>query len=223
MLLAGRPGNRRHGRRLSSERDPSMRDRLTRHARAAMLAAAAAIFSVSAASGQTTPPAPAAATAATYAVGQSVEVREGDTWSKAKVLAREGRRVQIEYDDGTKEWVTADRLRTPGTAGTPAPAAKPADEAAPAAEEEAPKPAAKKPAVNSFPIGAAVEVKWGGRWSKAKVTNRRGEWHLIAYDGERGQEWVEPWRIRKIGSSYDIDHASPNRKMFDKIDPPPRD
>ncbi|HEX8912260.1 MAG TPA: hypothetical protein VF796_07860, partial [Humisphaera sp.] len=73
-------------------------------------------------------PAPAAPAAAAgdYQPNQKVEVREGDTWSPATVVAREGRKTQIRYADGTLEWVTGDRLRLPGAApaaGTPAPAA----------------------------------------------------------------------------------------------------
>ena len=45
-------------------------------------------------------------------VGSTVEVREGDTWSKAKVLGVEGTRTHIQYDDGTDEWVVRDRLRS---------------------------------------------------------------------------------------------------------------
>src|SRR5690348_48437 len=47
-----------------------------------------------------------AADAATFSVGDKIEVREGDTWSKAAVVAREGRKFQVQYEgaDQTKEW-----------------------------------------------------------------------------------------------------------------------
>jgi hypothetical protein len=51
--------------------------------------------------------------------GQAVSVREGDTWSSATYVKKEGRRFLIRYDDGTQEWITADRLRASGDA-TPA-------------------------------------------------------------------------------------------------------
>ncbi len=74
--------------------------------------------------------------------GQAVEVREGDSWSAATVVRREGRRYLIHYagtDASTDEWVGPDRVRTPGgTAGAPVPASaapsKAADPAATAGE-----------------------------------------------------------------------------------------
>src|SRR3954470_8049570 len=69
--------------------------------------------------------------------GQKVEVREGDTWSAATIVKKEGRRYQIRYEGGTEEeWVNADRLRPAQAAGVaPAPApvagAKPAAKPAP--------------------------------------------------------------------------------------------
>ncbi|MGC4030356.1 MAG: tudor domain-containing protein [Tepidisphaeraceae bacterium] len=53
---------------------------------------------------------------AAYSPGQSVEVREGDSWSPATFLKQEGRKFQIKYADGTEEWVAADRLRAPAAA-----------------------------------------------------------------------------------------------------------
>ena len=46
--------------------------------------------------------------------GAAVEVREGDVWSSAELVKREGRRFQIRYADGTEEWVTQERLRVGG-------------------------------------------------------------------------------------------------------------
>jgi hypothetical protein len=71
---------------------------------------------------------PTAAVAA-FQAGQAVEVREGDTWSSATVLKREGRRYQVHYansDAASDEWVGPDRIRLPGGA-TPPPAGPPAD------------------------------------------------------------------------------------------------
>lgn len=145
-----------------------------------------------------------AQSATNYEPGQTVEVREGDTWSKASVAAREGRRYQIKYDDGTQEWVTADRLRV-ASAAAAGPSTKPA----------APKPIAWK-------NGDEVEVKWGGLWSKARIVNRRGEWLMVEYAQGKWIEWVEPWRIRKVGSTEDVPYASPNPHIK-KSDPPPRE
>lgn len=147
-----------------------------------------------------------AQTTPTFDIDQAVEVREGDAWSKASIVAKEGRRFQIKYDDGTLEWVTADRLRAPTRAGE----AKPADPAKPA-----------RPKI-VWQVNQQVEVKWGGLWSKATIANRRGEWLLVQYDQGRRKEWVEPWRIRKVGDSTDVPYASPN-PVVHNAEGPPRD
>lgn len=144
---------------------------------------------------------------------QKVEVREGDTWSAATVLKKEGRRYLVHYegtDAATDEWVTLDRIRLPGAGGKGAPdAAKPQ---APGAAEPAAKPAkpaAKPPVV--WNVRSEVEVKWGGLYRKATIINKREEWYLVNYEKGPFEEWVEPWRIRKIGSTDDpIGHAQPN-------------
>src|SRR5580692_4486714 len=88
-----------------------------------------------------------------FTVGQKVEVREGDTWSPASILAHEGRKYQVHYADAgaTDEWVTTDRIRVPGTAGS----------AAPKADDPA--------KYGGFKVGDKVEVKWGGMWRKADI------------------------------------------------------
>ncbi|MDB5354889.1 MAG: hypothetical protein JWN24_1342 [Phycisphaerales bacterium] len=158
--------------------------------------------------------APDAKPAAGFSEGQKIEVREGDSWSAATVVKHEGRKFLIHYegaDAAADEWVTTDRMRVPGTARPPAPAAQPGPPAqppTPAAAPAAPKPA-KPPVV--WNLHSHVEVKWGGLYSKATIVNKRGDWYLIEYDGWNSQEWVEPWRIRKVGSSDDpIGHAQPN-------------
>jgi len=155
---------------------------------------------------------------ATYAENQKVEIREGDTWSAATIVRKEGRRYLIKYEgaDATEEWVTADRIRLPG-------------DASPAAANGGEQPQkvtgldqARAPA---WQVGQKVEVKWGGMWSAATITNKRGEWYLVTYT-ERGgnREWVEPWRIRAVGSKEDkIGHASPNPAIMPgrPVPPPP--
>ena len=44
-------------------------------------------------------------------VGSAVEVREGAVWSRATFLQKEGRKLQVRYDDGTEEWIMPERLR----------------------------------------------------------------------------------------------------------------
>src|SRR6185436_19559487 len=147
--------------------------------------------------------------------GQKVEVREGDTWSAATIVKKEGRRYQIRYEGGTEEeWVNADRLR-PAQAGGAAPAPAPAAGAKPAA-----KPA---PKVADWKTGEKVEAKWGGQYRKAVVINRRGEWYLINYEPGPFREWVEHWRIRKVGDTDDpIGYAKPNG-TWKAGDNPPRE
>lgn len=165
----------------------------------------------------------------TYTAGQSVEAREGDVWSPATVVAREGRRVQIRYEDGTEEWVTADRLRATGSggegpadAGDAPVATPPRGEAAGGPTDAGDQPERPKP----FPFkpGQTVECKWGGSWFEAKIMNRRPEgWVLVQYTRDKTMEWVEPWRLRALGSTEDnIGHASPTGFVRDpKRDRPP--
>lgn len=72
-----------------------------------------------------------AQTPATPSAGSPVEVREGDSWSKATFVRREGRRLLVRYDDGPEEWITADRMRASSSDAAPksAPGAAPADTA----------------------------------------------------------------------------------------------
>ncbi len=150
--------------------------------------------------------------------GQKVQVREGDTWSTATIVKKEGRRFQIRYEDSKEEeWVAADRIRPAGAdAGNPAPAG--ADKADPAKKD-----AAAKPAVINWPSGSKVQAKWGGLWFDATIVNRRGEWYLVEYTRDKSREWVEHWRIRKVGDTADtIGHARPNGR-WKAGDNPPRE
>ncbi|HEV7300223.1 MAG TPA: hypothetical protein VGN72_12710 [Tepidisphaeraceae bacterium] len=191
---------------------------------------------------------PALGQATSYEPSQQVEVREGDTWSKATVLAREGRRYAIRYDDGTEEWVTADRVRLPGAAGAPAAAGKaplnddgsdvdlnekPSPNAAGAPlnddgsdADPTAKPARKAPAAPEFKpgVGMKVQTKWGGAWRDSVVKKRAvNGWVLINYAPGSSIEWVEPWRIRKVGDDADdIPYARPNN-MLHKMEAPPRE
>ncbi|MFT3786109.1 MAG: tudor domain-containing protein [Tepidisphaeraceae bacterium] len=124
-------------------------------------------------------------------VGSAVEVREGDVWSKATIVKKEGRRTQVKYEDGTEEWVTADRMRAVGAAPE-ANDAKPA-----AADKPAPKP-------EVFKVNQAIEYKDGDEWKAGTVKNRDGDLYLIIPDKWESQFW---WRwttddcVRTIGSS----------------------
>jgi hypothetical protein len=150
------------------------------------------------ASGAAAPAAPVAAAAAAgnYQPGQAVEVREGDTWSAATVLKKEGRKVQIKYADGTDEWVTSDRLRSPEGAadGAGGPTTGPA-----AQTRKAPK--------ETFANGAKVEVKNASSWTPATVKNRDGDLYLIVYDRWESQmwwEWVPVAIVRTPGSNKEF-------------------
>jgi hypothetical protein len=144
-----------------------------------------------------------------YAVGQKVEVREGDSWSPASVLAHEGRKYQVHYDgaDGsTDEWVTTDRIRRPG-----APAAVGAAQ---------PTGAAHGPSNAGFEVGDNIEAKWGGLWRKASVVKKTGSWTLVEYDNV-WYEWVQPWRLRRIGSGTDTTLDSTPSPFVEKSAPAP--
>ncbi|HEV8291721.1 MAG TPA: hypothetical protein VGP94_07340 [Tepidisphaeraceae bacterium] len=84
------------------------------------------------------------------------------------------------------------------------------------------KPENKAP-VAEWKQGEKVEVKWGGLWSAASIVNRRGEWYLVEYAQGRRREWVEHWRIRKVGDTQDaIGYARPN-PVWKPGDNPPRE
>jgi WD40 repeat protein len=69
--------------------------------------------------------------------------------------------------------------------------------------------------------GQKIEVKDSAFWKAAAVVNRRGDWYLIEYEGWNGwREWVEPWRIRKIGSKEDIEGWHSNGRVRNNEGPP---
>src|SRR4051812_38559904 len=80
-----------------------------------------------------------ALTADTLKAGQAIEVREGDDWSPATFVRKEGRKLLIKYsgEGGTEEWVTIDRIRQPGSAkpGDPKAADPKGADAKPGAEK----------------------------------------------------------------------------------------
>ena len=84
---------------------------------------AARLLLASALAGTLTAAPALAASPQTYQTGQGVEVREGDSWSAASVVQKEGRKYLVHYagaNASTDEWVGADRMRLPGQPGTPA-------------------------------------------------------------------------------------------------------
>jgi hypothetical protein len=108
--------------------------------------------------------------------------------------------------------VTPDRLKAADAAGTKS------DEPA-ASDKPAAPPKAKVP---NYKIGEKLEAKRTAFWEKCTVVNRRGDWFLVNYDGWDWREWVEPWRLRPIGSTYDVESRSGNPRMTAKkmTDPP---
>jgi WD40 repeat protein len=148
-----------------------------------------------------------------YTIGQNVEVREGDVWSAASVIAHEGRKYQVHYtgsDASVDEWVTSDRIRQPSGA---APAAVTAPHSAIVSQG---------PSNAGFNIGDNIEAKWGGMWRKATVANKTGNWTLVEYENI-WYEWVQPWRLRQIGSSVDTTLDSTPRAFVSKSTPAPVD
>jgi len=143
----------------------------------------------------------------------AVSVREGDTWSPATFERKEGRKFLIKYSDGTEEWVTADRIKPGGEAGsttTTPPTTPPSTPVAP-----------PKSKVANYPTGTEVEAKSNAFWNPAKVINRRGDWYLLEWTKfGKYREWVEPWRIRTPGSDYDLKGWYSNPRVRNGEDPP---
>jgi hypothetical protein len=152
------------------------------------------------------------------AEGQKIEIREGDSWSPGAIVKKEGRKFLVHYEGAeatSDEWVAVDRIRIPGAAGVGA--------MAPSTKPSVP-PVAKVAAPAAFQVGDKIEFKWGGMWRKGSVFNKRGKWYFIQYDETADwKEWVEPWRLRKRGSTEDnAPYASPNG-MAKKGEGPPRE
>ena len=97
--------------------------------------------------------------------------------------------------------------------------------AAPAADEVPAPASASKPAAPKYPnwnIGQKVECKWGGLWIEGTIKNKGNGWYLMDYHSHGSDlEWVEPWRLRAVGSTEDnIPYAESNGRLF-KAAPPP--
>jgi len=134
---------------------------------------------------------------ADYKPGSEIEVKEGDTWSKVKVITSEGRRVKVRYDDGTEEWVGPDRLK-PANAGATPPAGNTAPNGVPATQP------AK--ATRAFAVDQQVEIKRRGKWIPADIKEIAKGWVFVSETGDSAEKrWVETWAIRVRGSIYDID------------------
>ncbi|MEM7681810.1 MAG: hypothetical protein AAF288_07630 [Planctomycetota bacterium] len=148
-----------------------------------------------------------------FTADQAIEVREGDVWSPATFVRKEGRRSLIRYEDGTEEWVPADRMRAPVEGDANSGEGENADPAAPAAP----------PPAKQWTKNQPVEVKWNSSYWDATVVDRRGQWYLIEYERHGGwREWVEPWRIRARGAVEDpVGRANPNPRVRNRSDGPP--
>jgi hypothetical protein len=69
-----------------------------------------------------------------------------------------------------------------------------------------------------------VEVSHVTKWLEGEVVEKRGEWVLVNYPSVSAKEWVEPWRIRKVGSTEDLPgRVTANRMMRGKLGDPPRE
>ncbi len=165
--------------------------------------------------------------ATVFKVGQQIQVREGDTWSAATVVAHEGRKYQIHYegsDASDDEWVTADRMRATATDAPTATPANPAPAPANTAQVNSPAPETtgdgKLGSNAGFKIGENIEAKWGGLWRKASVVRKSKDWTLVIYDNV-WYEWVQPWRLREINSGEDTALDSSPRKFVSEFEPAP--
>jgi hypothetical protein len=137
--------------------------------------------------------------------GSVIEVREGDDWSKVTVMAVEGERAQVKYDDGTLEWVGPDRMRPVGTAVNPPTTPAPTDQPAAATDP--------KTTPKYFTVNEQVEFKFFNDWHTGKIVQISNGWGLVVdskvemYGNQprTKQYWMEPWSMRVVGSDYDVD------------------
>ncbi|HEX4070233.1 MAG TPA: agenet domain-containing protein [Planctomycetaceae bacterium] len=136
-----------------------------------------------------------------FSTGDAVSVREGDSWSPAKIVKREGRKYQIRYDDGTEEWVTSDRIRDVAGADKTTPklsVRNESDESEPAKPQ---KPAKRK----KFQARDQVEIFWGASWFPGTIKKVKGTLYLVHYDkwSSHFDEWVAITRLRRPGEESD--------------------
>jgi hypothetical protein len=105
-------------------------------------------------------------------VGGRVEVRSGSDWYLAQIIDARGERLKVHYY-GYEE--SDDEWVT-------------ADRI-------------REVKRTSYPVGAAVEVQWKGKWYPATVLEAHAGIHHIQYDeyGPEWNEWVASKRIRAVG------------------------
>jgi len=72
----------------------------------------------------------------------------------------------------------------------------------PAAVKEPPK-ISEPQADGTFAVGDHVDVLTHSRWATATVVKRQGGWHLVKDDTFKRLQWVEPWRVAKIGDEHE--------------------
>ncbi len=128
-------------------------------------------------------------------------MREGDSWSPAKIVKREGRKYQIRYDDGTEEWVTSlsdPRRRGRGESLNHFAVRGESDESETAKPQ---KPAKRK----KFQPRDQVEIFWGASWFPGTIKKVKGSLYLVHYDkwSSHFDEWVAITRLRRPGEESD--------------------
>lgn len=149
-----------------------------------------------------------------YTQGQSVEVREGDSWSAARIMAKEGRKYRVRIDGGTdEEWVGADRLRTPVAANQAKASPDPARTVPAGGQTELPK----------WTVGQLLESKRGSTWRTGRIARIENGWIMVLYDTAGYREWVEPWRVRARGSTEDRLGKAPMHADVSPDQPAPKD
>ncbi|MBV8780913.1 MAG: hypothetical protein JO353_05900 [Phycisphaerae bacterium] len=149
-----------------------------------------------------------------YQVGNPVQINSGGVWYPAKVIAVNGDKYKIHYDnysDTFDEWAGADRIKAAAED-----TAKPSATDAPAAD------AAKT--ASSYSVGSSVEVNWNGQWWPAEIVSVAADQYRIHYTGfgSDQEETVTPDRIRTVaGASARAAGAAPDQQAADqKITPP---
>lgn len=154
-----------------------------------------------------------------YSAGQMVEVRWGDKWYQAIVIAKDGNSYRVQYmgaaADRGQEWVIASKVRPVAAADDDDDAEEEMDETDEAEEVEmetkkaAPAEAAKpEPVAPQAPAAVAGRWKVGdrveglsyGSWYPASVIEAgEGKWK-VHYDGfgSGSDEWLPAEKIRPL-------------------------
>lgn len=167
-----------------------------------------------------------AAGAEDFRVGDAVDALRGDKWEPATVVRVDGTLVMVRFKDNKTLFCAPEKVRGKGGA-----AVAPATPSGPAS----PKPGGggttlrnrNSQSLDEIRIGDQVEFCDEFFWRKGKLLDRKNGWVFVSEEGGwRKNLWLEPWRVRAVGSkdAFDTRNAGKiNEKERSNANRPPKD